>query len=139
MDIIESNIVIAQFMGFTPQRTGSKKMVAPDNFNELFGDYLNKPRGGNMDQWFHKDWNWLMPVVQKIESSYQENKTQMITVHIIGRSCSILRTGAASKWNGKALEDINNNPIRIFADTPIEAVYKACLAFILRYNDFNNG
>lgn len=61
-EITEGNILIAEFMG-------GKKLVnndglftywGPDNFQHESGEYLK----------YHSSWDWLMPVVEKIESLY---------------------------------------------------------------------
>lgn len=62
MKIEESNKLIAEFMGW---KYNSKKTVISypfDDANEFFG---NHHKVGNLH--FHRDWNWLLPVVDRIE------------------------------------------------------------------------
>ena len=63
---------------------------------------------------FHSDWNWLMEVVEKIESI---KGTQ---IFINGISCEIMFKGRENRKN---------------INTKIEAVYNACLEFIKWYNE----
>ena len=66
---------------------------------------------------FHKDWNWLMEVVEKIESlGYR--------IEIVKHICRIYLS--------------NKETIIISENTPkIEAVYIACVEFIKWYNNKN--
>ena len=72
---------------------------------------------------FHKDWNWLMEVVEKIEG-LEKGKYSLITQQ---KSCLL--------WDndkGEELEDFNSS---FKAETKIEAVYNACVEFIKWYNE----
>ena len=111
MKTIENNKLIAEFLGETKQ---------PFEFSQ-FG-YIN-----SLGEWkdtffdnqlkFHSDWNWLMEVVEKIESlGYR--------VEIAKHICRIYLS--------------NKETIIISENTPkIEAVYIACVEFIKWYNNQN--
>ena len=71
---------------------------------------------------FHKDWNWLMEVVEKIESIKIE--TYKVRVDIYFNCCQINPT----HW--EQLISIYGNK-----ETKIEAVYNACIEFIKWYNE----
>ena len=110
-NIIENNKLIAEFLGETKQ---------PFEFSQ-FG-YIN-----SLGEWkdtffdnqlkFHSDWNWLMEVVEKIESlGYR--------IEIVKHICRIYLS--------------NKETIIISENTPkIEAVYIACVEFIKWYNNQN--
>lgn len=115
-NILENNKLIAEFMGFKLQ----------NNPNERFyKNYFTQANGvwGNRIEILHfdSDWNWLMEVVEKIESS-----------------------GYLVKMAGKIviIDNKSNNKDYISFEssqevTKIEAVYKACVTFIEWYNKQN--
>ena len=90
--ITENNKIIAKFMGAT----------------------LTK------DLKYHLDWNWLMEVVEKIESILPDDS--IITIEY--KNCFI-----------PILDDEEPFTIEGGGKTKIEAVYNACLEFIKWYNE----
>lgn len=66
---------------------------------------------------FHTSWDWLMPVVEKIESLGY-------IVSLTNKACHIL-------MNGKTLFD---KPMQFISSTKIEATYNAVIEFINWYN-----
>ena len=110
-NIIENNKLISIFMG---------KKESPYEFSE-FG-YINS-KGQWKDEFlpeqlkFHKDWNWLMKVVEKIE-----NYNEFTNVLFAPRGCAI----DCYIENGFSFSND--------CDTKIEAVYNACVEFIKWYN-----
>jgi hypothetical protein len=64
---------------------------------------------------YNTDWNWLMPVVEKIEKTH--------CVDIFGKAVSI-----HEKYDGEMIVDQSAKN----SSTKIEAVYTACLEFIKR-------
>ena len=69
---------------------------------------------------YHNDWNWLMEVVEKIENLSKEGETYMF---------SITKFSARVTYKGSRIVDL---PID---NTKIEAVYNACIEFIVWYNE----
>ena len=112
----ENNKLIAEFLGEIKQ---------PFEFPQ-FG-YIN-----SMGDWkdtffdnqlkFHSDWNWLMQVVEKIESlGYNIDTMKVdITKYQSSQFCGIYIDGKIIYTN--------------YCETKIEAVYNACLEFIKWYN-----
>jgi len=102
----ENNKIIAEFMG-----------MKPINKNESNGIWncTIKAHGFNIVQHlsFHSDWNWLMEVVEKIESLN-------VVVEIRENVCYI--------------ETSQNDYTSELELTKIQATYKACIEFIKRYN-----
>ena len=104
----EENKLIAEFMGFKIQ----------DNPNERFyNQYFTEPNGtwGSRIEIMHFDssWDWLMPVVEKIESlnfSIEMNKQEEGDYQ-----CLIIK------------KDIL---VQTFSNNKIEAVYNAVVNFI---------
>lgn len=77
----------------------------------------------NSDEWFapdelkyHTDWNWLMEVVEKIESLN-------FIVYIETNYCQL--------YNATNHEEL----IKSIYSTKIESVYKACVEFVKWYNE----
>jgi len=130
----ESNRLIAQFMG----------AISKSDSNSM--EILTTPDGITI-QPFHEseirydtDWNWLMPVIDRIENTYAESfrgkESQMVTVHVIGRCTSIHRTGAAYRGttHQEVLHALNKNYIRNFGENKMRSIYKSIIEFIKLHN-----
>ncbi len=104
---VENNKLIAEFLGYEW-----------DNQNEVLTQ--NKFAIQNSVTKFHSDWNWLMQLVEKIESL---GFATSIASGSKGFACVIT----------KGVENIflSNNKT---SKTKIEAVYNACVEFIKWYN-----
>jgi hypothetical protein len=71
---------------------------------------------------YHKSWDWLMPVVEKIEETN--------FIKIVGKYCGINKTSANSFNNWVATEGVSfTNP-----KSKIESTYKAVVKFIKWHN-----
>lgn len=122
--IEEGNKLIAEFMG--AKLNCESGLEVNFHMNE-FGYKI-----GNGDETFnslkfHKSWDWLIPVVEKIENtelSNIKNNTALVNICLVG--CSI-------KFNNK-----ERLPILTNADNKLKAVYKAVVAFINWYNEQTN-
>lgn len=102
----ENNILIAKFMDRNPPK---------ENYGLL---------------WYHESWNWLMPVVEKIESLTFGNTTQFDVV-IDKRGCCITQYfygGEHQKWQTGLYNKLNK----------IESVWTCVVDFIKWYNTVNN-
>ena len=107
-NIIENNKIIAEFLNLTSQVIFEQVWAVSENGKTNFykKDELK----------FHSDWNWLMPVIEKIES--------------LGYKIDI------SKWENSQYCGIYLNGKKIAGNetsTKIEAVYNACIEFIKWY------
>jgi hypothetical protein len=114
-NIIENNKLIAKFIGSEFMQSEIVPMLGhhyPTN------EELN----------FDSDWNWLMPVVEKIESLYDG---KAFVVQIRSTVCDIFQN--TQHW--KAFQRTINLPTLYTSDkTKIEAVYQAVILFIKWYN-----
>ena len=124
MKTIENNKIIAEFLSVKihPCETIENFKFLPIEERGLYNGYF-------IDELkYHEDWNWLMVVVEKIESleifdrmgrfnintkNFDENYTSFIT-------------------------DKDEDFIQCEGDTKIEAVYNAVVEFIKWYNTQNN-
>ena len=111
-NIIENNKIIAEFLNVKmhPCETIEKFKFLPMEERGLYNGYF-------VDELkYHEDWNWLMVVVEKIES--------------LGYKVDI------SKWENSQYCGIYLNGKKIAGNetnTKIEAVYNACIEFIKWY------
>ena len=106
MNTTENNKIIAEFMKW-------------DILNDMTYSKATKGKWIELDKLkFHSNWNWLMEVVEKIESlnysieinKQEENDYQCLVVQ----------------------KDIK---VQTFSKIKIEAVYNACVEFIKFYNE----
>ena len=108
-----TNKLIAEFMGYRYQKS---------NFFSVMEFYKN-----NEDKFveckYHKSWDWLMPVVDKIESFTDDLNQCRYNVEI--EQCFVCITDNHNS------EDI----IELDADKKIDAVYQAVVEFIKFYNE----
>ena len=116
--MLEDNKIIAEFLDWEFDdlsetfETPFLKLVDP----HAFGDEQFSCKLQDFELEFHSDWNWLMQVVEKIESLDYN-----ITIQY--KNCYI---------------DIDKDlQIDTFSKSKIEAVYNACVEFIKWYNKQN--
>lgn len=114
--ILTGNELIAEFMGF--------KVIAKSFEDKLI---YNIPTNNGLGyisymMLYNKSWDWLMPVVEKIEETN--------FIKIVGKYCGINKTSANSFNNWVATEGISfMNP-----KSKIESTYKAVVKFIKWHN-----
>lgn len=116
----ENNILIAEFMGgenqnrFIPSRNCIEfDKKAHHGITNLKSYYYEDSR-------YSRDWNWLMPVVEKIEND------SMYKIRIEGSVVSINNTDILHSFGGDFFKTSNSK---------IEAVYNAVIEFIKWYNE----
>lgn len=105
-ETITENEIIAQFMGF------ELMVFSPDNIK----CYNPKHNDGTISPvQFHTSWDWLIPVVEKIES---------------------LGYDTTMKPNELIIWDKDESPLIDceFGETKLESAYKAVISFIHWYN-----
>lgn len=116
----ENNILLAKFLGWfilecytTPIKEHSKKLELDSEFPEL-------PYYGHIK--FHSDWNWLMLVVDKIESLETSNGSTF-TIDFHRDSVLIFEYGKYT-----------NEIIHIEGLGRMQNLYNACIEFVKWYN-----
>ena len=116
MKTLENNKLIAEFMGIYFKN--NEYQIDNENLRWMVisaNSWLNDLEEQDFD--FHSSWDWLMPVVEKIESlGYR--------IEIVKHICRIYLS--------------NKETIIISENIPkVEAVYNACVEFIKWYNNQN--
>lgn len=131
MDTTETNKLIAEFMGWNKGEKYSEKYPFYDAWNEPIDQILPS------EMLFNKSWDWLMSVVEKIESIKVGN-IKYIDFHIMPDA--VIITNQEDEENPLIL--INKSECKgsietefTFFETKIQAVYTACVEFIKWYND----
>ena len=115
MKTIEINKLIAEFMGLNLHQGIWRKSTLATERKICKEDALK----------YHEDWNWLMVVVEKIESI----EYGIYQVDILQEGCKILE---------RCRLLIDNRVGKLESDTTkIESVYLACVEFIKWYNNQN--
>lgn len=97
---------------------------------QAFGDEQFSCKLKSFELEFHSDWNWLMEVVEKIES-IKDSYHGRFGVYISSNSCTIQST------NFKPHKPISNRPHyydNVVLNTKIESTYNAIIRFINFYN-----
>lgn len=133
----ENNKIIAEFIGFTqvypnlknydkPNSPAHLLRYKPNEENSVFNKTLH--RGSNplcvkndfhpKDMYFNQSWDWLMPVVEKIETIKFKLPLQEYGQYKAMKIKDALTMG----YNGL---------------TKIEVVYNTCVEFIKWYNENN--
>jgi hypothetical protein len=120
---MEDNKMIAEFMGFTLDTpTNIEGEVWYDN-EEVYLHISSEFKHSNCfkELQFHKSWDWLMPVVENIES--------------LGYSYD--RINADVFINTQEGENVIPNPMDGNIMTMLQKTYKAVVVFIKWYNKNN--
>lgn len=131
--ILEGNKLIAEFMGY--KKTSEDKDFTfyehPDkkgiiiqseyNFKKFTTHELMEARGFI----FNRSWNWLMPVIDKIEGLFPIVKTQSYCQGIFYDFCIEIP---------KQLKLLDGRTFRISGETKIESVWLVVIEFIKWYN-----
>ena len=109
MNTTENNILLAEFLGYSKTH--------PDYPNSTY--WYKKGEQPLSILLFNSDWNWLMKVVDKIESLGYD-------VNIKGISCNITPILSSEIIVGLVLGDKSRK---------IELVYLSCIEFVKWYNN----
>ena len=112
---MNNNKLIAEFMGWDIKSPTSM----PRNL------HLSNLELDNGEVWaykFHTSWDWLMPVVEKIECTH-DDKGDCFNVMMEAFECTISGLGLTLCLNGH---------------TKMDATYKAIVEFIKQYNNEKN-
>ena len=139
--VIQNNILIAEFMGGKPANQVKDNPIAyifPFEFGwqETWDEGGFQGSGASScwdigDLQYHSSWDWLMPVIEKIE---QNNFVDIPTLLFGNYSCNIMKLDRKEfpKFEGWEAGD---NEINTHSTSKIEAVYKAVIEFVKYHNE----
>lgn len=117
MNTTENNRLIAEFMGFGLDEKEGLHWIDTD---EKFGHETSELK-------YDSSWDWLMPVVEKIEKTEIEGDFPVVTIS--QGLCEAENVGGFNMW---LREERNLYPY--FQGTKIEATYQFVVEFIKWYN-----
>ena len=145
--IEENNRLIAEFMGLTLEPWQGEDRLGDDDTDT---EYWFDEHGNVIDALlYHESWDWLMPVVEKIEilgSSEIMSRTLYSRFDITHNQITLkwsknngyqLKLEAYPEWMITHKSSISKEFIRVNLpsnSTKIEALYQAVVAFIEWYN-----
>jgi hypothetical protein len=133
---IQNNKIIAEFMGCTNFKMYNDSFTFDHpnktkwEWSNRFKDNIETNNFSSSSSFYDNDWNWLMEVVEKIESLefYPKNSTcigfDSFGVEINKNRCDITRYG-----------DFTSHLLQSNGNTRMETVYNAVLDFIKWYNE----
>lgn len=140
-EILENNKLIAEFVDLTPHSIFPDELQAPGAFMWMavqvnaYSDYAKEEDEFNCFEeffQFHKSWDWLMPVVEKIE--LLKIKDYNIRVSIDSVRCLISITHFYEGSIKIFYKNIYNDN-----DSKMERIYKLIIEFIKYYNKLNEA
>lgn len=113
-EIIEGNKLIAEFMGAEKSFYGDYMIFTIDN-----PQYTGKINHSDIK--YHTSWDWLMPVVEKIEENGCQIEIELYSCYVI---------------NSEKLLDEMNILFQAHCDSKIKAVYEVVVSYIRWYNPY---
>ena len=120
MNTTENNKIIVEFMKW-------------DILNDMTYSKATKGKWIELDKLkFHSNWNWLMEVVEKIESLGYRTLTE--------NECFMITKSKLSSFDVRSKDDYStifsdNYEINHYGGSKKENVYNACVEFIKYYNE----
>lgn len=135
--IIEGNRLIAKFMGGVWVTDKPYSFIKEYWLNTQANN--NKQLAQDYDLKYHKKWNWLMPVVEKIESIHDKHHGHF-AVYISSNICSIQGTNlwkaiqSLEKYGSVYMSDAN-----AVLGTKIESTWYNIVQFIEWFNEYKES
>ena len=147
-EIIEGNKLIAEFMGGENHPFLIPYIPEPDDIWFSVENHPEERHPDNGSMWklnelkYHSSWDWLMPVVEKIESlNIRNNGYDFPKVKFLGDCVEIFTyatyRGTTFYWKGyMGLDGKCYNHLSNQKNSKIEAVWYAVVEFIKWYNQW---
>lgn len=131
--IIEGNKLIAEFMELGWETIKEVCISNLKKYGHRNPDYLNNPMYWNC---YHSSWDWLMPVVEKIEHLFESDNTLPlfdINSHFCRFSLGHHEIKEYKQWiYGCYITSPEENK----CSTKIDAAWNVCVEFIKWYNSW---
>lgn len=132
--ITENNILLARFIGGLYNNEGRLSLQKNEIWLPNFG-VCNIINNNGKCLKFNSDWNWLMKVVEKIESLPHPIGSDIynFTIIISNNGCEI-NSREVTNWENIYSSNyvfLNNK----HTTSKIEAVYNTCVEFVKWYNE----
>lgn len=124
-NIVEGNVLIAIFMGF--EKRFYKNPAYPEPYYD--NDETRQYELGENQFEYHTDWNWLMPVVEKIAKVSAADF--VIHFNVLGLN---KQATASCAWLEHSYSPKNKN-FKEKSESAIEATWLAVIDFIKYYNE----
>ena len=142
---MEDNKLIAEFMGFKLPDVNNPDSLYSKDIKRKGTTILDMSTGRRFhtmvddkvlfdgdELMFHKSWDWLMTVVEKIET------IERTVASITHNQCAIIDENYADLSKPKECREIRFEEIWEEGNTKLEATYKAVIEFIKWYNTNKN-
>lgn len=136
-EILEGNKLIANFLGwktFSRYHSWKCKNVIQYDQSLLDEPYINENDGYLYEgsELFHSSWDWLMPVVEKIEHLY-EDKHKLPLFEITSHNCNFALTHPMEfkQWIVGCFPESRE---KVKANSKIEAAWIVAVEFIKWFN-----
>lgn len=143
-EIVSGNRAIAEFMGYKIDMAKTQRhlnITAPGQqdwyFASVFIEDFNEHLTENIK--YHSSWDWLMPVVERIESLNNYNVTK-VWVGITGQKCDMwtyVDPVLVLRMKGIGRKQGDQWYFRENSGTKIDNVWRACVKFAKWYNSLN--
>ncbi len=114
-ELRENNKLIAEFMGLV--KSSYRNMYWTEKSKEGFGE------GELVNLLYHTSWDWLMPVVDRIEGIIDEH------------GCAKYNVRVEQSWVDIIDNHTSDEIVKVDGDNRREATYKAVVEFIKWYNE----
>lgn len=131
-EILKGNRIIAFFDSTIKDYPESNSFYLPQHSKDDFEDWVHEK-----DLKYHLSWDWLMPVIEKIEYLYATDGILPrfeINSHICSFSVGYPEFKKHKQWICGCYKD---SPEKEKQNTKIEAAYYVCVEFIKWYNSLN--
>lgn len=125
MNTTEKNKLIAEFLQVDKNENGTFELPQYGTIR-LNGDFKTEFIAENLQ--YHKDWNWLMEVVEKIE-----NDINGLSIYYL----EIFKSPTNKNQVCRIYSKDGKQQVNEYAETKIQAVYNTCVEFIKWYNQQN--
>lgn len=147
METIENNKLIAEFMGafceMVDHTEGNEDYCKSEGIDKWLIPTWSKPEGYNENKWgwgkyrmgyfeYHESWDWLMPVVEKIDDMFTEKYSVSVVMESLNQSIITIHFHQPDPTKKRIVKQFINT-----SESKISSLYKTIVEFIIWYNNVN--